>query len=457
MGEVVFPALRGMLMAMAQAIDEKAERIDAETQERFFNPWLQLIGQAFYYAALGVIFFAFKDITPPKTFAIWAWIAGAMASLTICADVFLFFTTSKTPHQLHRWRALDRYLTHLFYLVTVLAIVMLLPFADPPRAIIFAAYIVGFVPMQVLSDPENATANQLSIIAILGTYAVQLFLQPGWHTDVLAALVIGYGIVMLFAAKSLREIVSGAVSARRQTEILAKELEVSINNVSAERDARSNFLTSASHDLGQPLHAATLFIEEFRHATTPAERDHAMVRIDQSVAAARSIIGDMLSHAQLQADVVVPNQITCTLGDLIQETIDLHEANSKERNVAIRSVRSGRKITTDPALLKRALSNLLANAIAHSGGSRVLIGVRSAPAGSIRICVLDNGIGIIETDQIRIFEDFYQPQVSRNRSMNGFGLGLASVKRITELLSGNIRISNLLSGGAMFCLYLRHY
>lgn len=441
-------------MVMTHRGHIEASKIETETQARFFNPWIQLLGQAFYFAVLLLIYAAFKDVAPQRSLMLWALVATLVGGLTICADVLLLLTNSTSAQQYPLWRRLDNYLTHLFNLVTVLAIFMLLPFADPARAMIFSAFIVGYVPMQILSDPENATTNQISVFAILGAYAVQLAIQPGWHTDILAVLVMAFGAVMFFAARSLRDIVSDAVSARTQTEATSKQLEASISIISAERDARSHFLTSASHDLGQPLHAATLFVEEYQHAQTREARNHAMLRIEQSVSAARSIVGDMLNHARLQADVVVPSRVDSNLGDLIQEVATQHSAFAREADMVIRVVQSRQHVVTDPALLKRAIGNLLVNAITHSGGSRVLIGVRNGPAGGIRICVVDNGSGIDEAEQAKIFEDFYQARKPVSKSMSGFGLGLASVKRIMSLLSGHVAVFNLPSGGAIFSLCL---
>jgi signal transduction histidine kinase len=442
-------------MVMMHQANAEVGKIDEETQARFFNPWVQLRGQVFYFAVLFLVFLAFKDLAPPKLVAIWTWFGAGVATLTLCADALLLaLIPSTSAKQFPLWRRLDNYLTHLFNLVTVAAIFLLLPFADPARAMIFGAFIVGYVPMQILSDPENASINQISVFTILGAYIVQLLIQPGWHTEVLAVLVLAYGVMMFFAARSLRDIVSDAVLARTQTEVTSKELEVSISTISAERDARSQFLTSASHDLGQPLHAATLFIEEYQHAQTREARQHAMVRIEQSVSAARAIIGDMLNHARLQADVVVPSRLSSNLGDLIHEVAIQYGAYARENHMTLRVVKSRKNVITDPALLKRAIGNLVVNAITHSGGSRVLIGVKSGPAGAIRVCVLDDGTGVDEIERANIFNDFYQSQKSASKSMSGFGLGLASVKRIMSLLAGHVDVFNLPSGGAVFCLLL---
>ena len=106
----------------------------------------------------------------------------------------------------------------------------------------------------------------------------------------------------------------------------------------------------------------------------------------------------------------------------------------------------------DPALLDRAIGNLVHNAIVHSGATKLLMGCRHAGAQRLRLYVVDNGVGIGSMDAKHIFQDFYRGSDSRERVKTGFGLGLSSVRRIAELMGGSAGLDPRWIHGAAFYL-----
>ena len=113
-----------------------------------------------------------------------------------------------------------------------------------------------------------------------------------------------------------------------------------------------------------------------------------------------------------------------------------------------------RIVQTDPSLLQRALGNLVNNAIIHSGGSRVLVGMKSAGPERIRFWVLDDGAGVPVADRERIFDDYFQSQSQGTFRKGGFGLGLASVRRIASLLGGHAALDAKRHHGSAFYIEL---
>ena len=104
--------------------------------------------------------------------------------------------------------------------------------------------------------------------------------------------------------------------------------------------------------------------------------------------------------------------------------------------------------------LRTILSNLLSNAIRYSQqGGRVEIQAERA-SGHILISVIDNGIGIPESDLERIFERFYRVDKARSADSGGTGLGLAIVKYLVQALGGSIRVRSRLGEGSEFTVRL---
>jgi signal transduction histidine kinase len=119
-------------------------------------------------------------------------------------------------------------------------------------------------------------------------------------------------------------------------------------------------------------------------------------------------------------------------------------------------------VVLDGAKLKQILYNLLSNAVKFSpDGSTVritagIVPVEESPLelDSLEIRVSDRGIGIAEADQQRIFEDFQQVDSSTTRSYVGTGLGLALVRRLTELQQGMVTVESEPGVGSTFRVLL---
>src|SRR5690606_28139953 len=108
----------------------------------------------------------------------------------------------------------------------------------------------------------------------------------------------------------------------------------------------------------------------------------------------------------------------------------------------------------DSRVLVEALSNLLSNAIAYSpAGSHVGIGVKH-DGDIIEIAVTDQGLGISEEDQARIFERFYRADQARSRHTGGTGLGLSIVKHAIQRHGGEVRLWSREGQGSTFTIRL---
>jgi two-component system sensor histidine kinase SenX3 len=115
---------------------------------------------------------------------------------------------------------------------------------------------------------------------------------------------------------------------------------------------------------------------------------------------------------------------------------------------------AGAKVYGDPELLTTAIRNLVDNAIAYSPDhTRVAIGVRRID-GLIEISVSDQGVGIAQAEQTRIFERFYRVDPARSRATGGTGLGLAIVKHVCANHGGDVTVWSQEGSGATFTMRL---
>ena len=126
---------------------------------------------------------------------------------------------------------------------------------------------------------------------------------------------------------------------------------------------------------------------------------------------------------------------------------------ARQSQVELRILETSVSVKSDKKLLRRILQNLVSNAIRYAGETRrarVIVGVRRIGKGEINVYVIDNGIGIEESQQSSIFNEFHQLEPGA-QSM-GRGLGLTIVDRMSKLLSHQLTLESEVHKGSVFCL-----
>ena len=407
-----------------------------EAHHATFDPRMALLGHVAYAVVLSVIWAIYDGTVPAHTMAIWTRVAGGVVTVIAALDL-AFVIRRPAPDELMRvWRRLDKCVPMLLDLVAVATLFLLFPHAKDGLRALTVAYFVGYVPLQMISDPENARGNQFSIVVVLGSFAVSLLVQAGPSDHALAALVIVYGAVLFIASSALRMGVITAQAEKFASDRNARALQAAVTALHAERDAKTRFIAAATHDLGQPLLAARLFHEQAVHAPAGHARTTALDGAARAFGAADALLSHMLQAMRLQADGVVPQVVSVRVGDVFTHLQAQYAPLANAAGADLRVMHSGVTLTTDPSLLERALGNLIQNAITHAGAHRILLGLRRKGADRVQFWVVDDGHGIPAGDLSHIFDDYFRSAGSAAKP--GFGLGLASVQRLAVLLGGSI-------------------
>jgi two-component system, OmpR family, sensor kinase len=207
---------------------------------------------------------------------------------------------------------------------------------------------------------------------------------------------------------------------------------------------------AVSHEIRTPLSRMKFEIELAQQATSLEEVHQSLEHIKTDITAINDLVAATLSYAILErADVslnIHAHNFT-TLIPAIAETIGRDTRPDLQISVDVQG--DAQEIRCDVHLMETVLKNLLYNASRYARRS---IGVtfRSA-AGVNRLLVDDDGPGIAEADQHRVFESFVQLEPTVGRK-TGFGLGLAIVKRAIEWHGGEVSVTRSPLGGARFCV-----
>jgi len=223
---------------------------------------------------------------------------------------------------------------------------------------------------------------------------------------------------------------------------------------------KSDFLATMSHELRTPLNVIIgyndLLIEGAFGELAPETVDP-LRRMGQSARELLELITTTLDLSRLEAGRLPVEPREFALAELLQEIDrETRELQAKPGvrfhwNIGSESTR----LHTDPVKLKVVLKNLVANAAKFTERGSVTVEARPQDGG-VEIAVADTGIGIAPDAQAVIFEPFRQADSSRTRRYGGVGLGLYIVRRLLEMLGGQVSVDSATGRGSTFRVWLPH-
>jgi len=327
-----------------------------------------------------------------------------------------------------------------------------LPAAGPElRALLLVLY-AWYLIVQFAAATEATQVLRSAVVLVLGSLIAWLVIARPPYFLPLSVFLLLFGATLIAIRRFVREAVTTAKAAEAAADAARRELAAALVSLERERDAKTHFIRAASHDLQQPLQAATLFLDRVKPGARAGEQARSLGGLRQALTAARSLVGSMLEHLKLEGGPVRPDMTVLQAGDVFDRVLLTQGPAAAAAGFRISTVGRRVGLQADPTLLARALENLVANAIRHSGGRRVLMGAR-ARADEMTIWVVDDGRGLAAGDEARIFSPFEQG--AHVGEAGGFGLGLASTWGLVALMDGTCGVRADLTRGAAFYVRLR--
>lgn len=219
--------------------------------------------------------------------------------------------------------------------------------------------------------------------------------------------------------------------------------------------AKNQFLTTASHDLRQPVHAMGFLIESIVRRNQDTSIEPALRDLKQSVRSVTQMFNALLDLSKIELGQVKLSAGNVYLDGLIQEIATLfnEEARAKNLDIRTRHSRSNAMVNVDGTLLHQSVMNLMHNALRYTKQGGVLIAVRRR-GGDWQIDVWDTGVGVASEDSSHIFSPFYRNEHAWRIDSAGHGLGLAVVARCCEMMGCQYGFRSRLNRGSHFWLRL---
>lgn len=246
-------------------------------------------------------------------------------------------------------------------------------------------------------------------------------------------------------------------AAQARIHALIEDLRSQKDRAEAADRAKSVFLAAASHDLRQPIHAMGLFLTSLRAMTNapnalhPDELADICRRMQSSLDGLGQLLNMLLDVSRLDANAVQVQIEPCALNTLFLELEQEFVELASEKGLQLHVQPCSAWVETDATVLRRILSNLMANAVRYTPRGRIVLGARRRGA-LMEIQVCDSGIGIVPEQLEAIFEEFYQVGQARARrdESHGLGLGLSIVKRSARLIGAELHVRSVPARGSVF-------
>jgi len=220
---------------------------------------------------------------------------------------------------------------------------------------------------------------------------------------------------------------------------------------------KSAFLANMSHEIRTPIHTVTGMVELLLETKLDEEQREYAGQIRYSAEALLGLINDILDFSKIESGKLSLEIIECDLITLVSETVDMVSLLGHKKNIEmILDMNKGvpRWVMGDPTRIRQIILNLLSNAVKFTARGQVLVRVspvhRIGNRQSVRVDVIDSGIGIDEDKLDLLFQAFTQVDSSTTRRYGGTGLGLSISKSFVQLMNGIIDVESQAGKGSRF-------
>ena len=341
--------------------------------------------------------------------------------------------------------------------VWALAPWLFFPSGQLPYILLMYFFMSGMTSGSAMATAQWWRSAVLYAVPCYLSISARLFWEGGTVPTLIGALaLIQLWSTLHYTYKQHRLIVESIDQGFENTR-LAQALSAQLARVEQLAAQRARIFAAANHDLRQPMHALSIFVDTLGPATAPARETIRAMR--DNVDALRTSVDALLDIAQFDGDGLKVAIEPVRLASLFRALRSRFEPVAAAKGLSLRiAAPQGATVHADARVLSRLLGNLIDNAIKYTPRGTVLVaarrtGSRGATPGW-RLEVRDSGIGIDVQHRSQVFEPFFQVDNPGRDRRQGLGLGLSLVASMARMLDSRMHLRSLPGRGSTFSLTL---
>ncbi|MEZ5607858.1 MAG: ATP-binding protein [Burkholderiaceae bacterium] len=300
-----------------------------------------------------------------------------------------------------------------------------------------------------------------AVLAWLAPITLMLALRFAWEGGtigwIMCACTLLFGATIGRFALVEHRMQVAMIGAQLDNEALTGQVMAHARELQRLNQERNRFFASASHDLRQPVHALALFSRALQRDLAGHVLQPVADRVVQATDAVSGLLNAMLDISRIDAGTVHPNWALVAVDPIFLALAQQFEPPAHAAGITLRFHTGPQVLVTDADLVLRVLSNFIDNAIKYAGHGRgrgrMLVSAR-VRRQRLRLAVWDTGAGIAPEHLPHLFDEFYQVGNPQRDVAHGLGIGLAIVRRLAQLLDGEVGVRSRVGRGSVFWLEL---
>ncbi len=326
---------------------------------------------------------------------------------------------------------------------------------------------VEFWAEQIGPDDLNQFKNFFLVERLIRCYEKGELEQSydGWSVDVQGRRRLTHYVILLGRREETGDIIALVVVKDITNQVEGQRLlQIALQQAQAANVAKNTFLANMSHDIRTPLNAIIGFVELIdAHLSNHNKVRTYLEKIKNSSSQLLMSLNESLEITRMESGKAAlaetPYRIDALLSD-VEEAVRLSVKAKNHRFVIDRGDLEHNAVFMDTVRMKEILEQLLDNAVKYTApGGEISLAVRElgeAPKGygKYQFVISDNGIGISESFQAKMFEPFERENNTTESGVIGSGLGLALTKNLVDMMEGTIQVQSRQGEGSRFTVTL---